>query len=152
MGQRDIAAEIEIDAPASLVWTILADLEHYREWNPFTPKVQATLGVMGSEVVLHVDMKPGSRIVQKERLSAFDPAARELGWGMQMGHPAVLKANRVQRVTERGPARCHYFTCDSFSGLLVPIVMGLYGAHIQRGFDGVARGLKARAEALHRGG
>lgn len=141
-----IESTVDIDAPAERVWSILSDLSRYGEWNPFTPRIDASL-VVGEPVVLHVAMEPGKPlIVQREVCSANDPARRELGWGMQMGPAFVLRANRVQRLIELGPGRTRYYTADAFSGLLVPLVMGLYRAHIQRGFDGVARALKERAE------
>jgi len=141
-----IASTIDIDAPAERVWAILADLSRYGEWNPFTPRIDASL-VIGEPVVLHVAMKPGKPlIVQREVCSANDPAKWELGWGLQMGPAFVLRANRIQRLTRLGSERTRYDTSDTFSGLLVPIVMGLYRADIQRGFDGVARALKERAE------
>jgi hypothetical protein len=141
-----IQAEIEIDAPAERVWSILVDVAAYSEWNPFTPRVDTTLRV-GDEVVLHVAMKPGRPLIlQKERITANDPDALELGWGMQLGARAILHANRVQKLERLPGDRTRYWTGDTFGGLLVPVVMGLYRADIQRGFDGVARGLKQRAE------
>jgi hypothetical protein len=58
----------------------------------------------------------------------------------------LLGAERIQRLAELPDGRTRYWTGDTFSGLLVPVVLGLYGAHIQRGFDDAARALKARAE------
>lgn len=141
-----IEASSEIDAPPERVWAILVDLARYGEWNPFTPRVDATLRI-GDPVVLHVAMKPGQKLlVQREQCTANDAAARELGWGMTMVAPFLLKANRVQRLEPLPGGRTRYYTSDTFSGLLVPLVMALYGAHIQRGFDGVAQALKDRAE------
>ena len=141
-----IESTIDIDAPPERVWAILADLSRYGEWNPFTPRIDASL-VIGEPVVLHVAMKPGKPlIVQREVCSANDPGKWELGWGLQRRPGFALRANRIQRLTRVGPDRTRYYTSDTFSGLLVPIVMGLYRADIQRGFDGAARGLKERAE------
>jgi len=142
-----IESTIDIDAPPERVWAILVDVAAYGEWNPFTPRVDATLR-LGEPVVLHVAMRPGKgRITQREWCSANDPVARELGWGMTMGPAFVLRANRIQRLTPLDGGRTRYWTGDAFSGLLVPVVMGLYGAHIQRGFDDAARALKQRAES-----
>lgn len=141
-----IEASSEIDAPPERVWSILVDLTGYAEWNPFTPRVDASLRV-GDPVVLHVAMKPGRKLlVQREVCTANDPDARELGWGTTMIAPFVLHANRVQRLEPLPGGRTRYYTSDTFSGLLVPLVMALYRADIQRGFDGVARALKAHAE------
>ncbi|AKF09303.1 SRPBCC domain-containing protein [Sandaracinus amylolyticus] len=141
-----IEASSEIDAPPERVWSILVDLASYAEWNPFTPRIDASLRV-GEPVVLHVAMTPGKkRLVQREVCTANDASKHELGWGTTMLTPFVLHANRVQRLEPLPGGRTRYYTADAFEGLLVPLVMWLYRSDIQRGFDGVARALKERAE------
>ncbi len=44
-------------------------------------------------------------------------------------------------------AGTRYTTVDRFSGLLVPVVMALYGTPMQRGFQQMADALKARVES-----
>lgn len=148
MLDASIQSTIDIDAPIERVWSILLDLTSYSEWNPFTPRIDATLRV-GEPVVLHVAMKPHKkrRIVQHEVCTIHDPSRWELGWGMRMGLDLVLRAHRVQRLTPLSNHSTRYFTEDRFSGCLVPLVMMLYRDDIQRGFDAAAQALKARAEA-----
>lgn len=147
MLDASIQSTVDIDAPIERVWSILLDLASYPEWNPFTPRIDATLRV-GEPVVLHVAMKPGKkRIVQREICTIHDPSRWELGWGMRMGLDLVLRAHRVQRLAPLSKHSTRYFTEDRFSGCLVPLVMALYRKDIQRGFDAAALGLKARAEA-----
>ena len=64
---------------------------------------------------------------------------------MHMGHRALLCANRWQ-VLEPVGAGTRYTTEDRFSGLLVPLVMALYGGPMQHGFQQMADALKARVE------
>ena len=33
--RHQLHTEIEIEAPADIVWDILTDLDHYEDWNPF---------------------------------------------------------------------------------------------------------------------
>ena len=141
----DIATEITIDAPRARVWSILRDLDRYPEWNPFTPRVEATLRV-GDPVILHVAMHPGKKTMRQPEVMSSYVEGEELGWGTTMIHPLLLQANRTQRLTELSQGRCHYRSVDVFAGALVPIVMAFYRAPIQRGFDETARSLKARAE------
>jgi hypothetical protein len=140
-----VTAQVDIDAPVERVWSILVDLDRYREWNPFTTAVESTLRV-GQPAVLHVRMRPNKSLVQVETVSAFEPYAR-LNWKMQLGAPFLLAAERCQVLTPLPGGGTRYYTCDAFRGLLVPVVMGLYRADIQRGFDGIARALKRRAES-----
>lgn len=145
---REISAGIEIGAPVSLVWQILIDFDHYEEWNPFTPQVVAKLG-LGEPVELHVDMPGRSKSVRVEWINRIEDESR-ICWGMDLGHPALLVANRFQEVTKIDEERTRYYTVDRFSGLVVPLMMALYGEPTRLGFESVARGLKIRAEALYK--
>ncbi len=141
----EVRAEIDIDAPPAAVWAVLVDLPRYPEWNPFTPKVEGRPEV-GTDVVLHVAMKPGKPLLrQVERVTAAEPE-RELSWGTEMMAGYLLRAERKQYVEARPGGGARYVTYDTFEGPLVPLVMALYRAHIQRGFDETARALKRRAE------
>lgn len=143
---RDIAASVEIGAPRARVWSILVDLSRYPEWNPFTPRVEASLKI-GEPVILHVAMKPGKPTMRQPEVMTSYVEGEELGWGTTMGHRALLHANRTQRLVDLGGGRTRYDTVDRFEGALVPLVMALYGRHVQRGFDETAAALKKRAEA-----
>lgn len=146
MFNRIVSADpIDIHAPAEAVWDILVDVEKYGEWNPFSTRVETTLEV-GSPVDLYVDMGL-FKIRQPELIQAVE-APVLLAWGMTMGAPFLLFTRREQRLEVLDEARCRYHTSDAFSGLLAPLVAGLFGHIIRRGFNDVARALKARAEAV----
>lgn len=142
----DIGTTIEIDAPRARVWSILVDLERYPEWNPFTPCVEASLKI-GEPVILHVQMKPGQKTMRQPEVMTSYVEGQELGWGTTMMHRALLHANRTQKLIDLGSGRTRYESVDRFQGAMVPLVMALYGKHVQRGFDETAAALKRRAEA-----
>lgn len=140
-----IRAEAEIDAPIEKVWRILSDIPNYGAWNPFTPRIDTNLE-LGTPVMLHVAMKKGKPLlVQKEIMSRYEEG-RLMAWGDVMGAAPLLKFERIQELTPLSATRTRYFTEDAFSGLLVPIVMGLYQKDIQRGFSETAAALKAYVE------
>ncbi|MCP4198144.1 MAG: SRPBCC domain-containing protein [Proteobacteria bacterium] len=141
-----VESSVDIHAPIDTVWGILVDLDNYRDWNRFTPKVETTLAV-GSPVLLHVQMTPKKMIRQKEWVQVVSPPA-ELSWGMTMGHPILLTATRSQTLTALDEQTTRYETVDKMSGLLVPLVRLLYGKHIKHGFDALVEGLRIRAESL----
>lgn len=139
-----VAAEIAIAAPAGRVWSILVDFERYPEWNPFTVEVRTTLRV-GEPVAMDVRL-PGRRPQRRtEWVNAVEPG-RCIAWGMHMGRPGLLTANRFQWVDPLSGSRCRYRTEDRMSGWLSPVVMAFYGESMRRGFESVARALKDRAE------
>ena len=145
MPKTTISAEIEIDAPRERVWEILVDLDRYPAWNPFTRRVESTLE-MGASVTMDVQLRPNRRSVQREVVTAIEPMEK-VCWGMKILVPWLLAANRCQVLSTTADGGTRYFTADEFRGVLVPLVMWLYRDSVQRGFTGVARALKARAEA-----
>lgn len=143
---RSVRSSIQINAPIGHVWQILSDLDRYPEWSPFVVAVEGRAAV-GSTVTLVVAMTKGRPpLRQRETISRWEEG-RELAWGTVLGHPRLLEAERTQRLTALSPSETRYDTADDFEGLLVPLVLGLYGARIQAGFDATAAALKRRAEA-----
>ena len=57
-----------------------------------------------------------------------------------------MRAERTQTLTKLEDGRTRYRTEDVIEGPLEPLVRVLMGGSIQRGFEGVARGLKERVE------
>lgn len=138
---------VEIDAPADVVWEILADIERYPEWNPFTPQIDSTLEI-GEPVTLHIkrgdDTSPMTFV-----LEVLDPP-REIAWRLPKKLLSPLfSAYRTQRVEALGDARCSYTTSDTFSGLIAGPLYRNQSGWVHRNFEKLAAALKERAEAAH---
>lgn len=140
---RDGSASSEMAAPVEVVWEVLIDFERYPDWNVFTPRVETSLRV-GSPVRLQVDMPGRSRRTRTEWINLVEPH-RTICWGLHIGHPGLLCANRWQELHELEDGRTRYVTTEGFSGLLAPLVMALYAQAMRQGFQSVADGLKERA-------
>jgi hypothetical protein len=139
-----VRAEIEIDAPVERVWQILKDVDRYRDWNPFTPRVETTLQI-GDPIHLHVRLV-GRRLTHRvEFVTRNEPYT--LGWEMKMGARFLLYAERVQTLTAIGENRTQYMTEDCFTGWLRPLVLAVFGRAMERGFIDCALGLKKAAES-----
>lgn len=136
--------QVEIHAPQQWVWSILIDLERYGEWNPFTYRVDSTLEI-DAPVDLYVRMPIRGDRVQTEYVRIVEFPST-LAWGMHMGSRLLLKAQRQQQLDGVSPTCCRYQTWDAFSGMLTPVVTGLFGADIVNGFNRMAYALKVRAE------
>ena len=139
-----VRSEIEIDAPAERVWEILRDFDRYGEWNPFTPRVETTLE-LGAPVHLSVRLVGERPLHRVEYMTRNQPYT--LGWEMKLGARFLLHAERVQTLTPVGRDRTRYVTEDCFTGWLRPLVLGLLGGAMQRGFDDCALALKKAAES-----
>lgn len=139
-----VRAEVDIDAPIDRVWQILVDIDRYGEWNPFTPDVRSSLAI-GDPVELQVRLV-GDRLMRRvEYVTRNEPYT--LGWEMKMGVRFLLYAERCQVLTALDEERTRYVSEDCFTGWLTPIVTGLFGKSMERGFRDCGLGLKKRAES-----
>lgn len=143
------SVKVQINAPASLVWDVLVDLDNYPRWNPYTVKVESTLE-MGAPVNLFLPdpTRPGELIHVIEHLAAFEPA-KQLSWELSPSDLSPDAARRDQYIEATGDASCTYYTTDLFLGPTAPAVMEQHGPWVKQGFDAVARSLKIRAESLY---
>ena len=140
---------IEIDAPASIVWEVLADLPNYNDWNPMCVRAESTLepgAPIRMKLVNYTD--PGTLVPVVEYICAVEPE-RLLSWEAPWLEEWPYPARRDQVVEALGPGRCRYYSTDAFLGETGIHVMRFAGSWVKRGFDDTARALKLRAEALH---
>jgi hypothetical protein len=71
-------------------------------------------------------------------------------WGIDTDTPELNSGERCQWLEPLPDGGTRYVTEDLIEGTLNPLVSVLFGEDVRVGFDGVASGLKARAEALHK--
>lgn len=140
---------VDIDAPASVVWQVLTDLPRYREWNPFTVRVESTLQI-GDPVDLYIPIpdQPGQEMCVREWLVASEPD-RLLSWEQRTTAENKDCARRDQYVEAVDAGHSRYYTTDIFLGLNQDTLMDAFGPWVKASFDGVADGVKRQAEALH---
>ncbi len=136
---------VEINAPIDVVWTVLTEVGKYGRWNPFTPQVRTDFSI-GSPANLLVRMGPAKFRIT-ESVCAFEKP-RLIAWKKKFGAPWLLHAVREQHLEPVGKTSCSYHNTDRLTGLLAPMVFVCFGGYMRRGFDDVAEGLKACAEAL----
>lgn len=139
-----ISSTVEIDAPIAEVWAVLRDVDSYGAWNPFTVSVTTDF-TLGSPVDMQVALRGKKTMNQVEYVTSYVEGTR-VSWGVAVGPKWFIDADRVQELTDLGDGRTRYFTEDTFTGVGVQLMRLLVGRNVQRGFDAVAQGLKARCE------
>jgi hypothetical protein len=148
---KNIVTSIEVDiaAPASVVWEVITDLPRYREWNPFTVQIDSTLK-LGDPVDLHIPIpgQAGQEMVVREYLVAWEPD-RLLSWEQRATAENKDCARRDQYIESLGPERSRYVTTDVFLGLNADRIMQDFGGWVKASFDAVAQGVKQQAEKLY---
>ncbi|MGH8538991.1 MAG: SRPBCC domain-containing protein [Stenotrophobium sp.] len=138
-----IEKTLDIDAPAELVWEVITDLKRYPEWNPFMRECSTTF-------------KPGAPIDMKVQLMAKPQPQREwvleyvegkrFAYNMKPVPGGTLSSFRSHEVEALPGGRTRYRSYFYLKGWLMPVVRGLLGARLEKGFEGMTQGIKLRAE------
>lgn len=139
---------VEIDAPASVVWEVLTDLDNYKLWNSFCFSIRCGMQINDPVEMLTQHPDTGETWPVNEYLVACEPE-QLLSWEQRPVPENKDAARRDQYVQALDAQRCTYFTTDQFLGINADTIMAEHGAWVKKAFDQVARDVKKRAEALH---
>jgi hypothetical protein len=141
---REIQTEIEIDAPAEVVWQILVDFGRHPEWNPF---IEAISGEpkQGSRLSLTV-RPPGGRAMSFGPTVLAAEEARELRWLGRVGLPRIFDGEHRFVLEPLGAERVRLVHAECFRGVLVPLLWRGLETRTREGFEQMNRALKERAE------
>lgn len=136
--------QVQIDAPADVVWQVLADVHGWGGWNPVYPEAKGSIGV-GDAIALTIaleGMKPtksSARVIHSRRGEALQFGA--------LAFAGLVRATRYIEITPTTPTSCRVVNGEVFGRLLGPTLVRLVGAKIDKGLRGQNAGLKAAAEA-----
>lgn len=141
--------DVEIDAPPSVVWEVLTDLESYSQWNPFCINARSTLE-MGApvEMILADFTGNGGTFENTEYVCAFVPE-RLLSWELRATADDPKAARRDQVIEPLVDGRSRYYSTDAFLGVEAHQIMAESGAWVKQAFDETAWALKSRSEQIH---
>ena len=140
-----IDRSLEIDAPADTVWHVLTDLPSYDTWNPFVPDLRSSLQP-GSPIEMQVQLGPRLRR-QVEWMLTYE-AGRAFSYRMRPLPLGALSSLREQVIEPLDAQRCRYRSHFELRGWLMPLVRRQMAPALEKGFSGMAQGLKRRAESL----
>lgn len=149
--RREIRTEIEIDAPAAIVWVVVTDIDAYADWNPLITQSSGVVEV-GRYLLNQREVpgdKPRTNAVQVsvvEEWRVFETVGRIAGMArvLQGRHRIELEA------TAEGTRLTH---AEVFTGFLTRLVMReSVRVRVEEGFRAMNEALKARAETLVAGG
>lgn len=152
---RPVYSEIFIAAPPRLVFDLVLDVDRYPQWNRFTPWVSISTAevAVGRELDLHCQMTPRQLLKnEREVVLELDREALALCMGTSRlrGRPGI-RSFRWQRCfatpgQSPGAEGTWFLNTERFEGPLAPLVYLLYGAKLERAFEGYCLALKHEAE------
>jgi hypothetical protein len=141
---KEIRSEIEINAPASEIWNVLVDFEHYQDWNPFIYKASGA-AVPGRKIEIWVRTPSG-----KER--KYSPIVTKVEDGLELrwlGKSFFLEGEHTFSLLKVDQGSTKLVQTEVFKGLLA----GFFGENTDRDiFEGFRRMNEALKGKIERSG
>ena len=140
-----IETEIEIEAPASVVWKELSNTEAYADWNPFVRRISGNLEA-GEYLQITVGADGNSPMDFTPEVLVADEN-EELRWVGRLGFKGIFDGEHyfILQETDRGTTLFRHG--ENFSGLLGYPLIALIREDTHKGFLAMNEALKARAES-----
>jgi hypothetical protein len=145
---KELHAEIDIAAPAAIVWEILSRLEDYEAWNPFIREAVGVLTV-GERLTLRIEPPGGRGMTFRPRVLVVEPG-RELRWIGRLGMRGVFDGEHSFELEPVAADRVRFSQHERFRGVLAGPLLRRFGAATLMGFRNMNDALKVRAEARAR--
>jgi hypothetical protein len=141
---QQLQTHIDIQAPAKLVWAILADFRTYKRWNPL---IRGVLGrpSTGAQIEVRLRSHQGSDFSFRSTIVRVREPL-ELRWLECWKLPGFFSSERRFRIVPlpQGGVRFHHD--EQVKGIMVPLLPGRGRLRSKSGFDAMNAALKQRAE------
>ena len=139
-----ITTEIEIEAPASAVWTELANTDAYGAWNPFVRRISGDL-IVGNQIEVTIGAEGNTPMNFTPEVLVADEN-RELRWVGRLGFKGVFDGEHYFILTETDRGTTMLRHGENFTGLLGYPLIALIKDDTQSGFVAMNQALKDRVE------
>lgn len=142
---REIYTEVEIDAPANVVWNELVAFEKYPDWNPFIRNISGdkSIGSKLSVSIQPVNNKPldfTPTLLKVEEL-------KEIRWLGKVLAGGIFDGEHVFKIQEISENKVKFIQSEKYTGILVPIIWSGMEPGTRLGFQAMNKALKELAES-----
>jgi hypothetical protein len=144
---RHLRTEIDIDAPADLVWSVLADLPGWAAWNPAFHDMQGRL-MAGARLSFRIGA--GSRMRIRPRVIDLDPGHTFAWRGRLFGIPGLFDGEHRFTLEAVSDDRTRLVHEERFSGVLAGPILAKIADETRESFEQMNAALKARVESTIR--
>ena len=146
-GPPKIEHRIGVQAPAEVIWEILADLSGWADWNPLYPKAEGALRI-GQALNLTLALPGEPHQIIHPVIVDWVPND-QIHWQLSLQY-GLVKTIRYIEIEILGPTSCILSNGEIFQGFLGPTVAQSKRRAIRQGFTAMGEALAARAEAIWR--
>jgi hypothetical protein len=143
-----IEHRIGIQAPASVIWDLIADLPRWSEWNPLYPRAAGRIG-LGETLDLTLAL-PGEEPRQiAPKVMDWEPDAQVV-WRLDLV-PVLAHTVRYLEIEALSDVGCVFNNGEFFHGMLGERVGRSRRRAIHQGFTLLGEAVKRRSEDAWRG-
>jgi len=145
ISNREIYTEIEIDAPAKIVWKELVTFEEYPTWNPFIRSISGDR-YKGSR--LNVSIHPvNSKALNIKPILLNVEELKEIRWLGKLLLTGIFDGEHVFKIQEISENKVKFIQSEKYKGILVPIIWNGMEPGVNQGFQVMNKALKQIAES-----
>lgn len=141
---KEIATEIDINATADEVWSVLTDFGSYPQWNPFITRAQGEIA-NGASLRVRIEPPGGKGMTFSPKVIRAQPAT-ELRWLGHLWIRGVFDGEHIFEIETREDEGVRFHHREQFSGILVPLLWRSLDTNARRGFELMNEALKRRVE------
>ena len=142
---HELHTQIDIDAAPETVWSVLTDLGHYSEWNPFIVEASGDVAV-GNQLTNRMQPPGGKAMTIKPAVTAVEPA-RTFEWLGHLGVRGVFDGRHRFELQATPSGGTRVMHTEQFDGVLVRFMRKTLDTQTHDGFEAMNTALKTRAEA-----
>jgi hypothetical protein len=142
-----LRTSVDIDAPPSVVWDVLVDLDAWADWNPFIVSSSGSVAV-GERLTNRME-PPGGRGMTFKPVVTEVEDQRVFEWLGHLGVPGIFDGRHRFELSEQG-GRTRLEHTEELSGILVPLMRKSLDGPTLKGFEVMNAALRDRAEARAR--
>ena len=140
---KEVYTEIEINAPASVVWNILTDFNDFSRWNPFIRKISGKLQE-GAQIETFIKPPNSKGMKFRPKILTYAPEM-ELRWLGNLLIPKLFDGEHSLIIDKINENKVLFIQKERFSGLFVPFFSETL-KDTEFGFEMMNRALKEEAE------
>ena len=145
---HELHTEIEINASAEAVWSVLVDFASYGQWNPFIRSISG-VARSGSSLIARIQPSGAPGMTFRPRVLAAD-RPRELRWSGRLIMRGLFDGEHCFAIHALQDGRARFEQSERFTGILVPLFRASLDRDTRRGFEEMNLALKERVERLAR--
>ena len=139
-----VETQIDINASAERVWSILMDFHSYARWNPFIRSIEGTPKV-GESLNVYIQ-PPGSNSMRFHPTVLTVEARHEFRWKGKLVMGGIFDGEHYFILEPKSGTQLTFRQGEAFSGLLVPVFRRSLDGATKQGFTAMNEALKREAE------